>query len=251
MRQIHKHTYTAVIPCAFWILIFTSAQLGADILFFEGFETDGMDTRYFAPGSFSDGVDDYFIRTDGFTEATGIPAYTGYTGSYFWAAEDIDAAENPTGQAVLDFVNVSLADFPLIQVSLDLAAGSDSAFDSVDDFLLVQYRFDSSDWLTALAFQNSGQVYNGSLYQDTDFDGIGDGTELGLSMQTISSALIPVTGTQMDLRIDTLMTSGSEAIAFDNVQVIGVPEPNAIALVFGVASLLLISRKRFLLSREE
>lgn len=251
MRQIHKHTYTAVIPCAFSVLIFATAALKADILFFEGFETDGLDTRYFATGNFTDGADDYFTRTDGFTEASGIPAYTGFTGSYFWAAEDIDAAENLAGQAVLDFPDVSLAGFPVIQLTLDMAAGSDSAFDSVDDFVIVQYRFDSGAWATALAFQNSGQVFNGALYQDTDFDGIGDGIELGLSMQTISSALIPVSGTLLDLRIDTLMTSGSEAIAFDNVQVIGVPEPNVIALVFGIASLILISRKRFLLSREE
>ena len=178
-------------------------------------------------------------------------AHTGYTRSYFWAAEDIDAAENTTGQAILDFTSISLADFPAIQISLDIGAGSDSAFDSVDDFLFVQYRIDNGIWNTALAFQNSGQVFNGALYQDTDFDGIGDGVEIGLAMQGISSEVIPVSGSFIDVRIDTLMTSGSEAVAFDNVQVIGVPEPNTVALIFGIASLALIARKRFLLSRED
>ncbi len=238
-------------PLAFALLIFAAPQIDAGILFFEGFETDGNGTRYAVSGNFTDGADDYFTRTDGVTEASGIPAYTGFTGQYFWAAEDIDASENTTGEAILEFSNITLSDFPVIQVSLDIAAGSDAAFDSVDDFLLVQYRVDSGLWTTALAFQNDGQVFNSALLVDTDLDGIGDGTQLGLDMQTIASASIPVTGSFIDLRIDTLMTSGSEAVAFDNIQVVGVPEPNIIALVFGIASLGLISVRRFLLQREE
>ena len=251
MRQITKHKPLAIIPYVFSFLIFSGPHLHAGILFTESFETEGLGSRYTASGNFTDGTDDYFTRTDGFTEASGIPAFTGFTGSYFWAAEDIDAAENVAGEAILDFSSISLDDFPAIQITLEIGAGSDSAFDSIDDFLFVQFRVDSGSWTSALAFQNGGQVYNGALYQDTDFDGIGDGTELGLAMQTISSAIIPVSGSLIDLRIDTLMTSGSEAVAFDNVQVIGVPEPNTTALIFAIASLLMIFGKRFLPQRED
>jgi hypothetical protein len=69
-------------------------------------------------------------------------------------------------------------------------------------------------------------------------------------METLTSGAINVSGTVMDLRIDTFMTSGSEAIAFDNLQVMGVPEPNLVALIFGIASLVLIFARRFLPRRE-
>ena len=251
MKKTTPSFHAIAIPLAFSLLIFPSLQSSAGILYFKGFETDCDGSRYLATGTFTDGVDDYFIRTDGSTEATGIPEYTGFTGNYFWAAEDIDASDNPTGQAILEFNSIALSDFPEISISLDIAAGSTTAFDSVDDFVLVQYRVDSGSWTTALAFQNDGEVFNTALYVDTDLDGIGDGAQLGLAMQTISTAAIAVSGAFLDLRIDTLMTSGSEAVAFDNIQVAGVPEPNVVALIFGLASLALITWKRFLPWREE
>ncbi|MEX0320681.1 MAG: hypothetical protein AB3N63_00830 [Puniceicoccaceae bacterium] len=247
-----SHLFTSIIiPIILPLAASISSSLQASIIFTESFETDGIDSRYFATGNFSDGYDDYFMRTDGSAGASGIPDYTGITGSWFWAAEDIDASENVEGVALLDFTSISLESVPAIQISIDIGAGTGSAFDSVDDFLLVQYRVDLGDWTTALAFQNNGQVYNGPLLQDSDFDGIGDINQLGLELQSISSAVLPVSGTFMDLRIDTVMTSGSEAIAFDNIQVMSVPEPNETALAFAIASILLLLARRFLPRRED
>ena len=242
MRHFHPILLPMVLPLA----ILSSPTLNASVLLLETFETDGLGTRYTGTGVFTDGVDDYFIRTDGITEASGIPAFTGFGGSYYWAGEDVDATENTDGLALLDFSGIDLAEFPAIQISIDIGAGSNSAFDSIDDFVMVHYRVDSGSWSTALAFQNNGQVFNGPLMQDTDFDGIGDTTELGLAFQTVTSVALPVSGSLLDVRIDTFMTSGSEAIGFDNVQVIGVPEPNLIAAAFGMASLLLVAARRFL-----
>jgi hypothetical protein len=251
MRQITRITAHGIAPFIFPIMVLTGTSLSASVLLLESFETDGDGSRYSVTGGFTDGSDDYFMRTDGFTEASGIPGFTGFGENYFFAAEDIDATENVSGVAYLDFSSINLSSFPAIQISLDMGAGSDSAFDSIDDYLLVQYRVDSGGWNTALAFQNNGQTFNGPLLQDTDFDGIGDTHKLGLTMQTISSAVIPVSGSFMDLRIDTLMTSGSEAVAFDNLQVVGVPEPNTTAMAFGLASLILILSRRFLPRRED
>jgi hypothetical protein len=247
LPSVITHILPVLLPCA----AILSPSLEASIIFSEGFETDGLDIRYTATGNFSDGYDDYFTRTDGSTGASGIPDYTGITGSWFWAAEDIDSSDNPDGVAILDFTGISLETVPAIQISIDIGAGTGSAFDSVDDFVLVQYRVDSGAWTTALAFQNNGQVYNGPLLQDTDFDGIGDINQLGLELQSIASAVLPVSGLSMDLRIDTLMTSGSETVAFDNIQVISVPEPNQTALAFAVASVLLLLARRFLPQRED
>jgi hypothetical protein len=250
MRNPIQSNPLKFLPLALPLALLQVPGLEASILFLETFETDGQGVRYTASGMFTDGADDYFIRTDGSTEASGIPAFTGFGGSYFWAAEDIDATENTSGVAILDFPGISLGGLPEIQISLDLGAGSNSVFDSVDDFIFVQFSIDSGPWETALAFQNNGQVFNGPLLHDTDFDSIGDGTELGLAFQTISSPFIAVSGSFMDIRIDTLMTSGSEAVGFDNLQVIGVPEPNTTALAFGIASLLLLLARRFLPQRE-
>lgn len=241
----------AIIPVILPLAACVGTSLEAAVIFSESFETDGLDSRYTAIGNFSDGTDDYFIRTDGTTGASGIPEYTGITGSWFWAAEDIDASENVSGMAILDFTGISLESVPAIQISIDIGAGTGSAFDSVDDFVFVQYRIDSGAWTTALAFQNNGQVYNGPLLLDSDFDGIGDTYQLGLELQSIASAEIPVSGSFMDLRIDTLMTSGSETVAFDNIQVLSVPEPGHTALAFAVASILLLLARRFLPRRED
>lgn len=251
MRHITRITAHGIVPFTFPFMVLFGPSLSASVLLLESFETDGNGSRYSVTGGFTDGSDDYFTRTDGFTEASGVPGFTGFGGSYFFAAEDIDATENASGVAYLDFSSINLSGFPAIQISLDMGAGSDSAFDSVDDHVLVQYRVDSGAWTNALAFQNNGQTFNGPLLQDTDFDGIGDLHELGLAMQTISSAVIPISGSFMDVRIDTLMTSGSEAIAFDNFQVVGVPEPNTTAMAFGLACLLLILSRRFLPRRED
>lgn len=250
MKAITSEKPSAILPFILPVAILSPISMEASIIFQESFETDGEGIRYTSTGSFTDGIDDYFIRTDGSTEASGIPAFTGFDGSWFWAAEDIDAAENISGVALLDFSSIALPEIPQIQLSLDLGAGSNSAFDSIDDFILVQYSFDAGPWQTALAFQNNGQTFNGPLLNDTDFDGIGDTTELGLAFQTVTSPFIPVTGSLLNIRIDTLMTSGSEAVGFDNLQVIGVPEPSTAALGFGVASLLLLLARRFLPRRE-
>ncbi len=251
MKNKLRSLLTPILPVILPFTAIVSPSLEASIIFTESFETDGLDIRYTATGNFTDGYDDYFIRTDGSTGANGIPDYTGISGSWFWAAEDIDASENLDGVALLDFGGISLESVPAIQISLDIGAGTGSAFDSVDDFVLVQYRIDSGTWTTALAFQNNGQVYNGPLLQDTDFNGIGDTNQLGLELQSITSAVLPVAGAFMDLRIDTLMTSGSETVAFDNIQVMAVPEPNQTAMVFGLASVLLLLARRFLPRRED
>ncbi len=251
MRQIHHAARFHLFPLAFLILVTAGGSARASIVLLEDFETDGEGVRYTSAGAFTDGADDYFIRTDGDAGASGIPGYTGFGGSWFWAAEDTDASDNLAGMTLLDFSGIDLGGAPAIQLSLHMGAASGSAFDSLDDFLFVQYRVDGGLWQTALAFQNNGQTYNGPLLQDTDFDGIGDGIQLDLALQTFTSPVFQVDPGIIDVRIDTLMTSGSEEIAFDNLTVMAVPEPATTALVFASLSLLMILYRRFLPRRED
>lgn len=240
-----------ILPIIFPLFLAGPSGLDASILFTEGFETDGEGVRYSTTTSFSDGADDYFTRTDGFSQASGIPSYTEFGGSWFWAAEDIDSTDNPDGLALLDFTGINISAFDSVTLSLDLGAGSNAVFDSTDDFVLVQYRVDAGAWSTALAFQNDGESFNSGLYQDIDLDGIGEGALVDLSLETFTSATLPAVGSLMDIRIDTLMTSGSEAVAFDNLQVTGVPEPATSALILAlITGVLLLFKQPFLPQRK-
>jgi hypothetical protein len=252
MKLIPTRTTFDFITLAVSISLICGKSLCADVLFEEGFETDGLGVRYFATDTFTDGQDDYFIRTDGSTEASGIPAYSGFSGNYFWAAEDTDASDNPSGLSMLDFPAIDLGEFTAITISLDIGAGSQSTFDSIDDFVFVQYRIDAGSWTTALSFQNDGTTFNSLLQEDTDFDGIGDGTVLDLSLQTFSTSSIPVAGSFMDLRIDTVLNGGGEAVAFDSVRVSSVPEPAHAAFALGaLAIIFLLCKRHFLPQRED
>lgn len=247
-KQLHQKPLT-LIPIILPLCLLAAPGAEASILFLEDFETDGLGSRYIATNSFSDGANDYFTRTDGNSGATGIPEFTHYGDTWYWAAEDTDSTDNPSGEAFLDFSGIDLAGFNSIRISLDIGAGSIVAFDAVDDFVMVQYRFDAGAWQTALAFQNDGQTFNSNLRQDLNLDGIGEGIMLGFAMQNFASVAIPATGSLLDVRIDTVMNGDGEAVAFDNVLVVGVPEPAATALIIGLAAGLLL-RKRFLPKRE-
>jgi hypothetical protein len=217
----------------------------ASVLLLEDFESDGEGTRYVSTTSFSDAADDYFIRTDGFTEASGIPLYSNISGQYYWAAEDVDGPQNPTGLALLDFTSIDITSAPAVRFSIDVAAGSQAAFDSVDDFMLLQFRVDNGQWLNAIAFQNSGTRYNSPLYQDIDFDGVGDGDPLTMDFRTFHSADMAVLGSSIDLRIDVVMDANLEAIAFDNITVTAVPEPAHFAVCIGLLALVPTLRRHF------
>lgn len=253
MKTTHRQTLTQVLP--FILAFLLLAQPGsAALVFMEGFETDGEGTRYTVQEGFSDGADDYFIRTDGLTGASGIPAYTGFLGDFFWAAEDTITTDNPGGKAILEFSGINLQGLSSFFISIDIGAGSQTAFDSIDDFVNVDYRFDGGSWMTALSFQNDGQTSNAGLWLDSDLDGIGDTGLLGLELQTISSGPLAAASGFIDLRIDTVMTGGDEAIAFDNLAINGiaaVPEPATTVLFVGAVAAMVILRRRFLQSAEK
>ena len=247
-KQLHLKT-VPLIPFILPLCLVWAHGTEASILLLETFETEGLGTRYLATNSFTDGANDYFIRTDGNSGASGIPAYSNYGGTLFWAAEDIDSTDNPSGEAFLDFSGINLSGFDSFQISLDIGAGSTTNFDSVDDFVFVQYRVDAGSWQTALAFQNDGQTFNSAMRQDVDFDGIGEGLLLGTALQTFTSVPFASSGSLLDLRIDTVVNGDGEAVAFDNIQVVGVPEPATVALVFGLVAGL-AGFRRFLPQRE-
>ena len=229
---------TALFLCA-------GSPLAGSILLHEGFETVGENVRYTVTDQFTDGDADYFIRTDGETGALNLPAYTGYSGTWFWAAEDVITDNNPSGLARIDFTGVEITDLDAVRFSLKMAAGSIDKYDAADDFLDLRYRVDGGAWTTALSFQNDGTTFNSHLAWDADLDGIGEGVPLSLELTEFFSPDLPVSGTFLDVRIDTVMTSGGETVAFDDIRVAAVPEPALGPLAAGfLGAALLFLRKR-------
>jgi hypothetical protein len=212
------------------------------IILLEDFETDGDGTRYLATGVFSNGIDDYFTRTMASGGPSALPAYTGYSGDWFWAAEDTDGSGDDRG--FLDLVAIPVADHPALTISLLVGAGATDRYDLSGDHLKVWYRFDDQPFSLALAFENNGATFNSALFQDTNFDGIGDGIQVGLQLQNFISQPIAVAGLTLDIRIEAFVNAGGETLAFDRLQVVAVPEPATIAALLGSAALLLTVRRR-------
>jgi hypothetical protein len=217
------------------LLIALPLSVRGAVILQEDFETDGAGIRYTVTGGFSNGVDDYFTRVKLDNAPTALPAYAGFSGTWFWAAEDTDGPGNPDGASgSLLFSGVELLGNNSITFSLLVGAGSQSAYDRADDYLHVQYRFGADAWQTALAFENDGATYNSALRQDTNFDGTGDGPIVGLALQPFTSQPIAAAADSVDIRIVVLMNAGGETVAFDNLVVSAVPEPADFALLAGI-----------------
>lgn len=224
-------------------LLFASGHLTAGILFQEGFETDGEAVRYTTTDSFSDGDADYFFRTDG-SGAWNLPDYSGFSGTWFMAAEDIDSSDNPSGTAFLDVTGIDISATSTFSVSLDVAAGYSGKYDAVDDFLEITYRLDDGAWGSVLAFQNDGSTYNSDLFFDDDFDGIGSGSALDRTFSTFTSQTLATAGASfLDLRVNAAFNAGGEAVAYDNLTVTAVPEPRLTLLITAMAAALLPARR--------
>ena len=235
-----------ILPLLLLILCTLPTSMDAQIILSEDFETDGEGSRYTSFGSFTDGADDYFIRTDGTAGATGIPTYSGFGGSWFWAGEDTDATENTTGLARIEFAPFAINGFQALEFSLSIGAGANNTYDNLDDFLHLQFQIDGGPWTTVLAFENNGAGTNQPLFQDLDLDGIGEGLLLGNTFQSFSSAPVAINGSAAAVRIDAWFDAGGETIAFDDIRVhaVAVPEPAQTAALIALTAILMLQLRR-------
>lgn len=212
------------------------------IIWEETFETDGEGDRYTTTGTFSDGEDDYYVRTNLLGAPAGMPEYTPIEGDWFMALEDVDAPENLAGVAEWEVGGIAIGDYSSLRFQVDMAAGSTNAFDLSGDGFEVQFRVDGGDWATALAAKNNGETFNSMLRIDTDLNGLGDDTILLPEFQRFQSGAVAIQGAELDIRMVGWSNSASEAIAFDNLVVMAVPEPATISTIGGIAALLITFR---------
>lgn len=171
---------------------------------------------------------DYFIRTDG-TDISGAVQLSDIIGTSYFAAQDIDG-EGATLPVQVTFENLDINSMDAIYFSALFAEDDDSSNQDWDgpDYAHVDYSFDNgTTWNTFFAIEGSSTGTNTPPRVDTDFDGIGDGTEITNSFQPFSAVFLnngltnPSASNTVSIRIELNLNSGDEDIAFDNILIRG------------------------------
>ncbi|MGB3403651.1 MAG: hypothetical protein WBA77_13265 [Microcoleaceae cyanobacterium] len=200
-------------------------------IFVENFERDRNGKRYNTSISeFSNGVNDFFNRTDGSNINSNYQVFNP-EGSFYFAAQDIDA-EGANSLQTLTISDINITEITNIKFSV-LLAEDDTSHGSSNwdnsDFVLFEYQIDDGGYYKLLAIENDGSTYNSAPFIDTDFDGIGDGIEITNTFQLFSNYIHKL-GSKLDLRITFNLNSADEDIAIDQIQITGDPNtPNPTA----------------------
>lgn len=169
---------------------------------------------------FTNGTNDYFIRTNG-TNTTSA-TFSNVQGSYYFAAQDIDA----NGDTLpLEFLwdNVNINGYSNLEFRVHLAEDDDGANQDWDstDYVHFDYDIDNSGTFTELLWIESYGLTNTAPLIDTDYNGTGDGTEITETFTQFTQN-ITATGSLIDIQIEISLNSGDEDVAIDNIEIWGV-----------------------------
>jgi len=188
----------------------------------ESFETDTNGTNYNTSiTEFSDGGNDYFTRTDGTNIASNVQL-SGVDGSFFFGAQDIDG-EGEELPVFLSTVSVDVSTLNSVDFVIDLAEDADgSSLDwDATDYVHIFYSLDggaNQNLLWIEADIDSGS--NGNAAEDTDFDGLGDGTILTDALTAFNKSIDVSTASSIEIIIEFNLNSGDEDIAIDNIRLV-------------------------------
>ncbi len=142
--------------------------------------------------------------------------------STFFSAMDLNGDGQANPQEML-FSNIDISSQTGLQFEAQIAEAdaSDNNEDwDATDFVHIDYQIDNGGWLSLLWFESDlASGFNSAAFEDTDFNGIGDGVELTPTLTTFTRA-IAGTGSSLDLRITFSLESGDEDIAFDNIKIL-------------------------------
>lgn len=203
-------------------LFLTSLAFSQTVIYQESFETDANGTNYNTSiPEFTDGGNDYFTRTDGSNIAPNVEI-TGMDGSFFFGAQDIDG-EGATLPVSLSTISVDVSSLNSIDFVIALAEDADGTsldWDS-DDYVHIFYALDGGAEQNLLWIEadiDSG--FNGAAAEDTNFDGIGDGTVLTDVLTDFNKTIDVSSASSISIRIEFDLGSGDEDIALDNIRLV-------------------------------
>ena len=229
------------------LLVFFQTSL-ADTVFFEDFENPT--TTY--TSSISEASDDdldYFgrIAPNGLSISSSV-TFGNQQGSGYFATMDTDALPEAADEGVLTFV-IDITGFDNLQFSALFA--EDDATDALEDWdgstsFLARYSIDGADSQNLLAFESSAGT-NSEPAQDTNFDGIGDGSNL---TNIFTQYTLDINGTGNQLTLELILNNfdaGDEDIAFDNITITGdlTSTPVPVPAAFWLMASALVGLSRF------
>jgi uncharacterized repeat protein (TIGR01451 family) len=194
------------------------------VIYQESFETDGEGIRYTTSNFFNDGPSDHYSRTNGTDISNVTGPYSAYDGTYFWATEDTDDdGGDGLDEKTMVLNAIDISGYSNLWFKGLFGAGNESPagasnYDALD-YAIVFYSVDGAPFTKGLEFRyvRDGDDFNEPLAQDTDFDGIGDGTLLGTEMQEFAFD-IP-NGNSVVISITVSFDSASEEFGFDNLRI--------------------------------
>ena len=134
----------------------------------------------------SDGSTDYWIRTNG----SNISAtFSNIQGSSYFAAQDTDGAPGASS-ATLTFSGINVSGFSSLSFSGFFAEDDDGTRQDwdADSRVSVSYSIDGGASTEIFRIEAEGGT-NTVPRVDTDFDGIGDGTEITDAFQEFTAAI--------------------------------------------------------------
>ena len=247
------------------VIIVASSVAKADVIIFEDFE----DSTITYTSNLADALDDignldYYGRLAPDTALPGAAvSYGNMQGSGYYGVQDTDSAVGGGGATPgndlveLTWAGIDVSNFT--NLSLSWYIGEDDSTDGFQDWdsgssFQVAVQADGGGFNNIFQVESSTDgsgasgTTNATPRVDTNFDGIGDGTEITNTMTQFMSALADA-GT-LDIRIQFFeLNAGDEDLAFDSLLLEGdaisaVPEPTSIALVGLFGTGLLFRRRR-------
>jgi hypothetical protein len=215
-----------------------SSLQGAEVeALFEGFETDGLNSRYFALGQGDNGELTFFNRREEFSAGADASGGT-IGGSWFWGASDIDAINQDlpsdlypdlgNRDGVLIFDDIDVSGLGNLRIEMSVAQG-EGTFEP-DNHFQIQVRFDdvdpssptygSKEWITiggfrAVSTNTPARYFIGPLRLTTDAD-----PRLTSQFQDWSWELYGF-GSTMDMRIIANSNYYEEDYYIDNIRIVG------------------------------
>jgi hypothetical protein len=197
------------------------ASFGQTTLYSESFETNTNGTNYTtSEAEFSDGFNDFFLRTDG-SDINASYEVNGVDGTFIFAGQDLDGegATLPLSVSTIaiDVTGLSNVDFAILLAEDD--DGTNQDWDDAD-YMHILYSIDGGTEQNLLWIESEAAGSNSAPRIDTDFDGTGDGAEITSTFAEYVESVALSGNTTIIFRIEMSLNSGDEDIAFDNIRVV-------------------------------
>ncbi|WP_051229620.1 T9SS type A sorting domain-containing protein [Psychroserpens burtonensis] len=197
------------------------ASFGQTTLYTESFETNTNGTNYTtSEAEFSDGFNDFFLRTDG-SDINASYEVNGVDGAFIFAGQDLDGegATLPLSVSTIaiDVTGLSNVDFAILLAEDD--DGTNQDWDDAD-YVNITYSLDGGADQNLIWIRSEAAGSNSAPRLDTDFDGTGDGAEITSTFTEYVENIILSGNSSITFRIEMSLNSGDEDIAFDNIRVV-------------------------------